>query len=134
MTDRELDALVAEKVMGLFVDRSHETNGQFHAKGAGVEYIGFEMGGWDEVVPKYSTDIAAAWQVAEKLNEILQSEFCLSCVNGEWTVYRCWHTDSEPLGWAPTAPLAICIAALRAVGVSEKKLDQICDRILRSLR
>lgn len=85
---RELDALVAEKVLGS------------------------ERIGWAP-----STDIAAAWELVEKLKDILKGEFCLSFVNSEWTVYRDWHTDSEPLGWAQTAPHAICLAALNVVGV-----------------
>ncbi len=72
-------------------------------------------------VPKYSTDIAAAWQVVEKLKERAQ----VHLLGGpddeggceEWTCgimsfgYRPFQ-DQKWNGRAETAPLAICRAAL----------------------
>jgi hypothetical protein len=99
---KELDALVAEKVMG----KNHkESNFSNLFPDVPLEY------------PPYSTDIAAAWEVVEKLKTVLKGEFCISYAANGWTVFRDWHTDSEGLAYANELPHAICLAALRAVGV-----------------
>ena len=116
---RELDALVAEKVMGYYK--------------ATPESIGRGVRCWNkegdcattEFSP--STDIAAAWEVVEKLTKNLHE-----VKDGEWVLdrlgyldgqYRCWFAMnvSDDVRWdifaeADTAPLAICLAALKAVG------------------
>jgi hypothetical protein len=115
---RDLDALVAQRVMKRAV-KAYET-----LKGADMrEHFG-EL--WIQVsdypsqyapLPRYSSDIAAAWQIVGRMD-------------GEWTI-----TGHEGIGWtarfysstggiaavvvgvfaeAPTAPHAICLAALRA--------------------
>lgn len=91
--------------------------------------------------PSYSTDIAAAWQVVEKLKELsrdilpadkeidsdlrhalhsdgIRIQFCR--VNKKWKV--CWwesgiyEADSESIVCeADTAPHAICLAALKVM-------------------
>ena len=108
---RELDALVAEKVMGLrFVWRSQLTD--HYGYNAGVWTIPTKWGTMDltEEPPRYSTDIAAAWEVVEKMRE---DGFLVA-------LYRsagAWIADTNPgYGKSDTAPHAICLAALRAVG------------------
>lgn len=101
---RELDALVAEKVMG-WAPRD---------AGAGDRLI--YVGAWAhcESLPHYSTDIAAAWQVVEKLAAdglYVHVGYCLG---------RTEASVNSPLdiidnAYAPTAPLAICLAALKAL-------------------
>ena len=54
---RELDALIAEKVMGL----------NPHWLGDGIEVNILSIGESGIEVPRFSTDIAAAWEVVEKL-------------------------------------------------------------------
>lgn len=98
---RELDALVAEKVMGWNCElRECHTRKVLHS----------EYGG----PPHYSTDIADAWLVVEKID---QQVTVTKCADG-WLVtiddYFC-HGGVEIM--AGTAPLAICLAALKAVGV-----------------
>ena len=61
---RELDALVAEKVMGLLVT-NHGTAKIIYGK---VEVDGKEHVTFSPVRP-YSTDIAAAWEVVEKMSD-----------------------------------------------------------------
>ena len=103
---RKIDALVAEHVMGLelrdgLVDMSEELNSK---------------GCWRE--PKcYSTDIASAWEVIEKLKD------SLDLVEIFWDI-DCWccnlWKDGEEIIRShahETAPLAICLAALKAKGV-----------------
>lgn len=106
---RELDALVAEKVMG------EQVRGTWIIDGVRPDGIPNRQC----PVEHYSSDIAAAWEVVEKLD-------------GEWKLQ-----GHEGLGWeagfdsstggmdavivsveamADTAPLAICVAALKAVG------------------
>jgi hypothetical protein len=106
MTNREIDALVAENVMGWIL-------------------IPREKLGWgippgrphlvDEVkeIPHYSTDIAAAWEVVEKMTENPEPHFELSKDRAGW------HAGFDPdrpfkrvTAKATTAPLAICLARL----------------------
>lgn len=121
---RELDALVAEHVMGWKrVDVPKDYDGQ----NAGVTLLPATPSsiGWDpkgayalwHFCPYYSTDIAAAWLVVEKL----VNEGKVFIVKGDglrtgdyplkWTVL----CDNQPRTDANTAPLAICLAALKAV-------------------
>ena len=135
MDARERDALVAEKLFGWVrhplpngqdKDRDNYTarwktpwdaecdakihdDGQWHPK----EYwtTGYNM-------PGYTSVIEDAWQVVEKMQEE-GDVFIESWSDGEWTV------SNKPLGFrdggvvesAPTAPEAICLAALRAKGL-----------------
>ena len=78
-----------------------------------------------EVVPRYSTDIAAAWQVADKLHNSGWWVRVKSAMNEDleqlgWAAHigRWWNR--EYLGtWALTAPLVICRAALLAIMEAE---------------
>ena len=78
-----------------------------------------------EAVPCYSTDIAAAWQVADKLHNSGWWVRVKSAMNEDleqlgWAAHigRWWNR--EYLGtWALTAPLVICRAALLAIMEAE---------------
>lgn len=107
---QELDALVAEKVMGLKV--------------RGNKYV--EMGD-SEIppialdIPRYSTDMAAAWQVVEKIKATSSRGYVLDFFRGVWTVgLRACGDAGEPelydhdAGRAEEAPVAICRAALKS--------------------
>ncbi len=88
----ELDALVAEKVMGMEPD-----------------------GPW--APPKYSTDIAAAWEVLMVLvGRIPEPIGIIIDKQGQFFVVKGEQCDLEDVASASTAPLAICRAALKAVG------------------
>lgn len=93
---RELDALVANKVMGFQTDPR------------------FKVG--DEC-PHFSTSIEAAWAVVEKLLPRLIS---LRWCDG-WEVNEFLPEEKETylLGESDTAPHAICLAALAAVGYTK---------------
>ena len=100
----ELDALVDEKIFG-----------REYIRGYGA-------------LP-YSTDIAAAWEVVEKLKELdwaLEVSVTNKLPEGDSETYYCgllrgddnapWREDFRHIqAWAATAPLAICHAALEAV-------------------
>jgi hypothetical protein len=136
MQDREIDALVAEHVMGwrwvehggfdwivppdvvpdiaffMWGHRIHDDKPQF-------------SGEFENVLPHYSTDIAAAWKVVEAMRAAGYSVSIGYYANGcdvgitarnsraGWEAVRPVYG-----GHADTAPRAICIAALRAKGVN----------------
>ena len=114
---REMDALVAEKVMG-WTNPRITPSGRFRiTPPMGGKYHGGQM------PPKYSTDIAAAWQVVEWLME-RGDVFVEYWSDGEWFVadkpvgVRQDATTAMCDGKATgemSAPLAICRAALLAV-------------------
>lgn len=122
---RELDALVAEKVMGWRVVLRESDR-------PGVVYFDNGDGG-GHLAPAYSTDIRAAWDVLEKMSGannptgphidsvILNTphgpgQFPDDVPLGKWSIE--WFDGVETLMGtdADTAPLAICLAALKAVG------------------
>lgn len=130
---REIDALIAEKVMG------------FNVRAEGRDHVGpcYSEGGFhEEPVPHYSTDIAAAWQVVEKLSlpnpdNILEADnyppikinAVIRLNDGRWMARfdeaaelqsyyeRDCYTDEmakRSYAVAETPALAICLAALKA--------------------
>jgi hypothetical protein len=109
---RELDALVAEKVMGIKAYRVNQdmevfTNRrQFLDKG---DYWYTPSKDATHALPYYSTDIAAAWLVVEKMRG---PDFRLN-KDGDWVC--CFGGTITFCGEGDTAPLAICLAALKAV-------------------
>jgi hypothetical protein len=161
---RELDALVAEKVMGLEVMRDWPCGHQPDAcelealRCEWDEATCFELEGKPDLrwlglypqrhpvsadrdddgrffgytpLPFYSTDIAAAWGVGEKVWERVpkrshgtfrymlnrrEPDGCYVCEfamdpEGDWRTHS--------VGEADAAPLAICRAALLAVGITD---------------
>ncbi len=125
---RKLDALVAEKVM----DRKPvESHGQYF---------------WDYVshteIPRYSTDIAAAWEVVAKFQEndaplknialellVTKLEGCHAKLiqwgthgDGTYKLESLWEAEAE------STPLAICLAALKACGVSEEEIKKAINK------
>lgn len=110
---RQLDALVAEKVMGRgWCQLMHENacvDGKPRKCACGATGFPFEHH------PPFSTDIAAAWEVVEKLN--LLGRYDLRGEAAAWVLGEDINAD-EWLVFAEgsSAPHAICIAALKAVG------------------
>lgn len=114
---RELDALVARDVFGLEV----------HTEPIGFMFV--RHGNTDGPVMPYSTDIAAAWMIVEKLGLSL-----VRMTNGNWWAGRfregTYFSSDVELGVvdgnledgaeAPTAPEAICRAALAAVAADRR--------------
>ncbi len=100
MTDNELNALVAEKVMGQ------------HRVGDCPLGDSSCMGKYEPMVngrpclPDYANDIAAAWQVWERMKtSTVWAEFCDALSRGEY--YKTM---------AMIYPKTICLAALEAMG------------------
>jgi hypothetical protein len=111
---RELDAEIASAVFKMEVCKN--------AKG------GWSLGPanwWDfsgdmqlaNPLPEYSSDIAMAWTVVEHLQTLsAQGDIHIECLEGMWSVSSCYESSWEKWSHADTAPLAICRAALAAVG------------------
>jgi hypothetical protein len=122
LSDRELDALIAEKVMALTVVRVPFVPSRVQISDETVVlmddarkefYTAYPRAICGGRLPRYSTSIADAWQVVEKM----------------WT--ECWrlHLQGYPSSWTAsfddlgethtaehlTAPRAICLAALKAL-------------------
>lgn len=103
---RELDALVAEKVMGwqIFGDEGvHPRHKDLFDKTPHWSML--------REYPCYSEKIAAAWEVVGKINDCLHLKE--HGVKGVWEVFFCGYHGS--IVSADTAPEAICKAALLAV-------------------
>ena len=124
LSDRELDALVAEKVMGwtdIWTDGDY-----FMAYPPHEQRIMQKMGvGYAEryPIPNYSSEISAAWEVVEKMRQEGLTVTITTPPTGwkNWDV-RGWddnNNDNRFIARADTAPRAICIAALHAKGVRE---------------
>jgi len=87
----ELDAAIAEKIMG----------------------IGRHPSNVDNPYPKYSTNIEAAWEVVE---EIAKQGFMVQIQYRKGAWIRIFHQSStKAIATADTAPHAICLAALKVV-------------------
>jgi hypothetical protein len=117
---RELDALVAEKVMGWAeVSRRPIAN----AQGEHVidEYTGRAPGGppQGQLVPRYSTRIQDAWPLADRLRE---EHAFVALISGKGPAgAQPWICKVNKEGVfieerGETAPLALCRASLRSVG------------------
>ncbi len=125
---RELNILVAEKVMHLEVAKNKsgsKMGGYYYTIG---EPVWHDIQGDMQLanpVPPYSTDIAAAWQVVEKLYWLNKNEPTILQIYGplcdgyEVDVILEHHDGPIPVGSVikESAPHAICLAALKAVGV-----------------
>lgn len=102
---QELDALVAEKVMG-----------GMHRLVPPGQIVEFE-----QVVPHYSTDIAAAWEVIEIIRQ-RGIEVIVGSLDSDKR-YNPYGVTFEYPGANPrtatgaTASIAICLAALRWQGI-----------------
>ena len=113
---RELDALIAEKVMGRVVTHPEQSSPGYLLEWSGDAY---EVGG-ARTLPSYSTDIADAWEVVAKLETGRpHRQVRLSGYNvDEWfcdVALFLGEDRGTVWGEGNSAPLAICRAALKAV-------------------
>lgn len=109
----QLDALVAERVMGWSVRRDGNSY-----------YCTQKNGGF--FVPRFSSDMGAAWQVVEELAKNGLVVEIRHNAKGKFQVtgVNCWRETRRPEEVIdPSAPIAICLAALRFVGVEVELLE-----------
>ena len=115
---RELDALVAEQVMGFCLHESGITRDLTHCetecKRCGVMIADAEFYMQRQFTP--STSIAAAWEVVEKSNA--RFEMFNNPIKHIWAVK---FEGQDEWVTADSAPLAICLAALKAVRVEVER-------------
>ena len=108
---RELDLLVAEKVMGLTTLPFTQGTKQIG------DYIGpvfFIDNRW-KPLPYYSTDIGAAWEVVEKMKE----EYAITIETVDEIQWSIWLSNTKIKREINTSlPHAICKVALAAKVVS----------------
>ena len=122
---RALDFLVGKRLFGYEMHKGAGTGGYpryrlIDAEGQPVasDWYMFsldELHAWD-VCPHFSSNIAAAWRVVE---EFVDFSFYQISKEGKVKV----RLDGRYIGIAATAPLAIVLAALRAVGVDEAEIQ-----------
>ena len=111
---RKLDALVAERVMNT---RPHLTKND----------------GWYEYSPtvtrllRYSKDIPAAWKIVEKMDTQIDLVILgggeSECTIWEGAIRHRVHQSSVGVQ-ITSAPLAICLAVLKSVGVPQELIDE----------
>lgn len=95
---REIDALVAEHVMGLRRDGDRWTSGKHEA-----DLPGFVTQSWI-ALPRYTTSWDAAGQVIEKMRDMGYASEMIAAI-------------TRALADRSLVPLAVSLAALRALGV-----------------
>lgn len=106
ITNREIDARVAIEIMGLI---PNSVGGYSpHANGITLD-VNLEL-------PRYSTDIGAAWTVFDRLTEPhiyrnRDGEWCTACTAKNPQPYDGYKLMTVK---ADTASMAICLAALNA--------------------
>lgn len=108
-----INRMVAEKIFGWTWSRDHATP----CWRVSPEDPYFREYDLSRHVPEFATSIADAWPVVEKMRERGGNLFCLTlmCPESDGQRWLCVAHDASS-GSAPTAPLAICLAALKAVG------------------
>lgn len=122
----ELDRLVAEKIIG-WTDIQivpHWQNSRKVLEGIKPDTIASQYTGYrsKHVIPGYSSDIAASWTVVNKLNDLGFAVFIEQMTDGLCNAYIKKESLEISLVISETerltkAPHAICLAALKAIGV-----------------
>lgn len=115
----EIDTLIAERVMGwMYKDFKTPYVVMGQPETMSTDYV-----------PPFSTDITAAWMIVDRLHEMGWSVFVACYCDNEHVSSpfeaRCWKRNDPQFPetisiGADTAPLAICTAALKAVGYEVK--------------
>lgn len=109
---RELDALIAEKVMGWTeIDLDPAKRSNSYNYGFGINPVH----GIENAFPNYSTDIAAAWPIVEMFKERGDYKIEISAYPKDscWTIKA--YGKKSCTTSAKTLPHAICLAALKAI-------------------
>ena len=113
MNNREIDALVAEHVMGME---------RWDSSGMYSEIV--------PILPHYSSNISDAWQVVEKIEGQILIDRTLG---GRWVCEILVNQRTSHMAEADTAEMAICLAALKAKGVDIDVLAREKEELENSL-
>jgi hypothetical protein len=122
----DLDALIAEKVMGCNAvvrqEWSWKRTGGDSDSDSGVTFwcrcIGRHNRPDENRLKPYSTDIAAAWEVVAESGVLQRWVLYEAAALGAGTVWVLQDHSERPILQAETAPLAICLGALHALKAS----------------
>src|SRR5271157_1115470 len=114
----EMDALVAKEVMGYAVDFE-----ELPSATGDATRVWFIVPGENQLsrskIPKFSTDIEAAWKIGKKMRlrgDALSLQHRNMIDNAPGTaIWTAWFGRANDLAWAASPSLAICRAALLAV-------------------
>lgn len=101
---REIDALISDHIFGI------------KCSWVTIEGVTFLQANRN-TVPFYSTDIAAAWQVMGKMQEFAPDVCALILDGGSYVIGEGSAFEFDVYAEADTAPMAICLAALKATGI-----------------
>lgn len=104
MTDRELDALIAERVMGA----TRDADGFYEWPNS--QYASYEA-------PDYTSNIRMAFEVVEAMRERGWYFSCIVAkdwISAAFVLEEEGHDPKASEEFADTLPRAICLAALRA--------------------
>lgn len=119
----ELDKWIFENIFKL-TNYCHICNGTGHITTTSVTQVCPCCQGHGEIeIPKYSSDMAAAWRLVDEMRlRYSMNFFCLSVLTSRnWfaTFEKTWSMNSQEnmynLKSEKTAPMAICLAAKRAI-------------------
>lgn len=116
LSARDRDAWIAEVVFGHSIGRERRINGEVFVIDARATH------GFQRAVPRYTTDISAAWTLVDKSGEVGGMDVSFTCSrNGarRYAVetYAGGHTFVVASG--PTAPEAIGLASIIASLLSD---------------
>lgn len=123
----KLDLLVAEKVMSAkLVDLGpnysialvNPAGGTHHPHLFQMKTCDGKM--WDpeyEDPPPYSTKISVAWEIVEKMIKDGFDDFSLD-YSDDWLCFFSDYSEAGGKFGSDTAPLAICLAALKTLGIA----------------
>ena len=119
----EMDALVAKEVMGYAIDFEEWPSASGDSKRIWF-IVSSEQGVARTRIPKYSTDIEAAWVVGKKMRSrgdalSLQHRHMIDDAPGT-AIWTAWFRRANDLAWAVTPSLAICRAALLTIRSSDE--------------
>lgn len=126
---RELDALIGKHIMGE-TQKTGIWAGEVSTRVATVDVVNgvVTLGRFEW--PPYSTDIAAAWTVVEKLGPVIRNfGFMVSWNNfgyspkweAGWYEWSCEGPEGRFTAESQSVPYAICLAALKIVDVINEK-------------
>lgn len=126
MNNRELNILIAEKVMGW---KYRTTRNPFDYSGKDKTIYDVvdvkRVGVYTETrsLPEFSTDITAAWQVIEKMKKS-GWHISIQLTGRDWDVWYAGKgiSQDDTRTWDGSAPKAICLATLKAVRILVRNL------------
>ena len=123
---RELDKLVAEKIFG-WCDFWENTSsiGYHYLMGYPPQEQAMGIDAERQEVWNYSTDIAAAWSIIEKLYSANVSKLSNGAEFEAYLVTTDGKANIDGHAKAKTIEVALCLAALRAKGIEVKLVERI---------